>query len=79
MQELDRIKLVLDRKKGIAEANQVSMSNFDKVGDKFHFFPELNDEEIFNYGGQSFLEVCAQLNKANDLMGLKALIRQAVT
>lgn len=79
MQELDRIKLVLDRKKGIAEANQVSMSNFDKVGDKFHFFPELNDKEIFNYGGQSFLEVCAQLNKANDLIGLKALIRQAVT
>lgn len=79
MQELDRIKLVLDRKKGIAEANQVSMSNFDKVGDKFHFFPELNDKETFNYGGQSFLEVCAQLNKANDLIGLKALIRQAVT
>ena len=39
MQEYDRIKIVKERKKN----KNVELENFDKRGDKFLWFPELND------------------------------------
>lgn len=41
-QELARIKLVEQRRK----IGAVEIQNFDKVGDRFHFFPELNDIKV---------------------------------
>ena len=69
-QELSRIRLVQDRKK----AGVTPIANFDKNGDKFHFFPELNS---YHYG--HFLEEAMALTEAKDLDGLNKLINDAVT
>ena len=69
-QELTRIKLVQDRRKaGVAQ-----IANFDKNGDKFHFFPELN-----TYNNGTFLSEAMRLTKAKDLEGLNNLINSAVS
>lgn len=69
-QELSRIRLVQDRKK----AGVTPIANFDKNGDKFHFFPELN-----SYHDGHFLEEAMALTEAKDLDGLNKLINDAVT
>lgn len=69
-QELSRIRLVQDRKK----AGVTPIANFDKNGDKFHFFPELN-----SYHEGHFLEEAMALTGAKDLDGLNKLINDAVT
>ncbi len=69
-QELSRIRLVQDRKK----AGAAPIANFDKNGDKFHFFPELN-----SYHDGHFLEEAMALTEAKDLDGLDKLINDAVT
>ena len=69
-QELSRIRLVQDRKK----AGVAPIANFDKNGDRFHFFPELN-----SYHDGHFLEEVMTLTEAKDLDGLNKLINDAVT
>lgn len=69
-QELSRIRLVQDRKK----AGVTPIANFDKNGDRFHFFPELN-----SYHDGHFLEEAMALTEAKDLDGLNKLINDAVT
>lgn len=69
-QELTRIKLVQDRRKaGVAQ-----IANFDKNGDKFHFFLELN-----TYNDGTFLSEAMRLTEAKDLEGLNNLINSAVS
>jgi hypothetical protein len=67
MQELKRMGLVQRR----AEKGASPMQNFDKAGNKFCFFPELNDIIIDN---KSFLEICTEFKRTNDIDGLKAFI-----
>lgn len=74
-QEIERIKLVADRKKGIQENVQVQLSNFDKYGDRFHFFPELNDYYV---EGKKFIEKIAELSEQNKIDEINALIATAV-
>ena len=72
-QELGRIKHVQDRK-----ANGVpAISNYDKRGDKFHFFPELN--YLTNAYGIKYKDLFVEAinNKDND--ALSNLIDQAMT
>lgn len=72
-QELGRIKHVQDRK-----ANGVpAISNYDKRGDKFHFFPELN--YLTNSYGIKYKDLFVEAinNKDND--ALSNLIDQATT
>lgn len=72
-QELGRIKHVQDRK-----ANGVpAISNYDKRGDKFHFFPELN--YLTNSYGIKYKDLFVEAinNKDNDT--LNNLIDQAMT
>lgn len=72
-QELGRIKHVQDRK-----ANGVpAISNYDKRGDKFHFFPELN--YLTNSYGIKYKDLFVEAinNKDNDT--LSNLIDQAMT
>ena len=72
-QELGRIKHVQDRK-----ANGVpAISNYDKRGDKFHFFPELN--YLTNSYGIKYKDLFVEAinNKDND--ALSNLIDQAMT
>ena len=71
-QELERIKHVQDRK-----ANGVpAISNYDKRGDKFHFFPELN--YLTNSYGIKYKDLFVEAinNKDNDT--LNTLINQAM-
>lgn len=71
-QELGRIKHVQDRK-----ANGVpAISNYDKRGDKFHFFPELN--YLTNAYGIKYKDLFVEAinNKDND--ALSNLIDQAM-
>lgn len=68
-QELSRIKLVLDRReKGVS-----SIENFDKNGDRFHFFPELN-----SYNNGTFQQSAMRLIEEKDLDGLNALIDSTI-
>lgn len=72
-QELGRIKHVQDRR-----ANGVpAISNYDKRGDKFHFFPELN--YLTNSYGVKYKDLFVEAinNKDND--ALNSLIDQAMT
>ena len=61
-QELGRISKVLQRRKLYASP----ISNYDKNGDKFHFFPELNDG--------NFLQEAGELIADEDFEGLDKLI-----
>lgn len=66
-QELYRINLVKNRRaNGVAQ-----IQNFDKNGDKFHFFPELNEGD--------FLQQAEELINNKDGQGLNTLIDNAVT
>lgn len=68
-QEYDRIKIIRARKKAIAEGKDVTpIQNLDKSGDKFHFFPALNE----------VLETLDNLYAANDIAGAKALIENTL-
>ena len=69
-QELSRIKLVQDRRM----ASVAPIANFDKNGNKFHFFPELN-----TYNNGTFLEEAMRLTEEKDAKGLNELINNAVT
>lgn len=71
MQELGRIRLVEDR----AKVGASSIQNFDKVGGRFHFFPELNLAEI---NGVSFLETIRELAKSSDIESINKLIDDQV-
>ena len=68
-QELSRIKLVRDRK----AAGVVPIANFDKNGDRFHFFPELN-----SYNEGTFLQKAMRLTEEKDVKGLNELINTAI-
>ena len=68
-QELGRIKLVQNRR----NADVSPIANFDKNGDKFHFFPELN-----NYNKGTFLQDVIRLTKEKDVKGLNELIDTAI-
>ena len=68
-QELSRIKLVRDRK----AVGIVPIANFDKNGDRFHFFPELN-----SYNDGTFLQEAMRLTEEKDVTGLNELIDNAV-
>lgn len=70
-QELSRIKLVEER----AKAGASKIQNFDKVGNKFHFFPELNSVMI---GKRSFLDTIKDMNAAKDVAGIENLINEQV-
>lgn len=70
-QELSRIKLVEER----AKAGASKIQNFDKVGNKFHFFPELNSVMI---GERSFLDTIKDMSKAKDAEGIENLINEQV-
>lgn len=61
-QELGRISKVLQRRELYASP----ISNYDKNGDKFHFFPELNDG--------NFLQEAGELIADEDFEGLDKLI-----
>lgn len=69
-QELGRIELVRQRR----EAGAVKIQNFDKVGEKFHFFPELND----SMGKNGFLEAIREMKNAHDVEGIEKLINEQV-
>jgi len=71
MQELSRIKLVRERR----NAGVSQIANFDKNGDKFHFFPELNNYEV---GGVKFLAMAEDLVSKKDAKGLRELINEAL-
>lgn len=66
MQEYDRIMLVRQRK--IARLNGdksvEEITNFDKNGDKFHFYPFLNDVSI---QGVKFVDYLHTINDADDI------------
>lgn len=70
-QELSRIRLVEDR----AKAGASKIQNFDKVGNKFHFFPELNSVMI---GEKSFLDTIRDMRAAKDIEGIENLINEQV-
>lgn len=70
-QELSRIKLVEERRK----AGATKIQNFDKVGNKFHFFPELNSVMI---GEKSFLDTIREMSAAKDTEGIENLINEQV-
>lgn len=70
-QELSRIKLVEER----AKAGASKIQNFDKVGNKFHFFPELNSVMI---GERSFLDTIKEMSAAKDVAGIENLINEQV-
>ena len=68
-QELWRIKLVEDRAKA---GVKYKIQNFDKVGNKFHFFPELNDVSIYmdedgNISDRLITQDEADLSNANGI------------
>lgn len=70
-QELSRIRLVEERRK----AGASKIQNFDKVGDRFHFFPELNSVKI---GDKSFLDTIREMSQAKDAVGIENLINEQV-
>lgn len=70
-QELSRIKLVEER----AKAGASRIQNFDKVGNRFHFFPELNSIMI---GDRSFLDTIRDMRAAKDTEGIENLINEQV-
>lgn len=70
-QELSRIRLVEERRK----AGASKIQNFDKVGDRFHFFPELNSVKI---GDKSFLDTIREMSQAKDAAGIENLINEQV-
>lgn len=72
LQELSRIKLVRERRQKIANGEISAISNFDKNGDRFHFFPELNMDN------GTFLAQAEELADAGDTAGLNALIDSAL-
>lgn len=69
-QELSRIELVRQRKK----AGAAKIQNFDKVGEKFHFFPELND----SMGKGGFLASIEEMKRNHDVEGIENLINEQV-
>lgn len=86
-QELSRIKRVEDRREKRDENENVALeiANFDKTGDKFFFFPELNDyivetvqEENGTIRKVTFLEKCRELKKKGDNDAIDALIDEVV-
>ena len=72
-QELERIKHVQDRR-----ANGVpSISNYDKRGDRFHFFPELN--YLTNPEGTKYKDLMIAAKNAGDYEALEAVIEEAMS
>lgn len=71
-QELERIKLVRKRRN---DASILPIARFDTNGDKFHFFPELND--LYNEG-LSFIEEIENAVSNEDLGLVDDLIDKAV-
>lgn len=72
-QELERIKHVQDRR-----VNGVpSISNYDKRGDKFHFFPELN--YLTNPEGTKYKDLMIAAKNAGDYEALEAVIEEAMS
>lgn len=74
-QELERIKLVNERKKLIAEGKVKAIVNFDKNGGKFNFIPYLNEYEE---NGKSFLQLVTELQKDFNSTELNKLIDRAI-
>lgn len=72
-QELNRIQRVEQRK----NAGVSKIKNYDKNGLKFNFFPELNS--YIADGGADFLEAVKILVDNDDLDGVRALCRKAVS
>lgn len=70
-QELSRIRLVEERSK----AGAAKIQNFDKVGNKFHFFPELNSVMI---NGKSFLDTIRDMTMNRDVDGIENLINEQI-
>lgn len=71
-QEMGRIKLVQDRKAN----NAREIANFDKNGEKFHFFPELNSLMI---DGMPFMEAAMEAAKNKDADRLNNIIDEAIS
>lgn len=82
-QELSRIHLVEERRK----VEAVIIQNFDKVGDKFHFFPELNTMSVnraeFFEGAESeeiaFVDLIRELNAAGRFDEIDSFIERTVS
>lgn len=70
-QEYNRIKLVEKRRSLIDTGDKNSILNYDEYGDKFYFFPELNDMmfEVADGKSLSFLDNLRELeNEPDELM-----------
>ena len=72
-QELGRIKHVQDRR----AKNIPAISNYDKRGDKFHFFPELN--YLTNSSGIKYKDLMTQAKNKGDYKALESIIEEALT
>lgn len=71
-QELERIELI--RKRAKAEASKIQ--SFDRNGDKFLFFPMLNN--YVDSEGREFLSRMIELNKARDYATMESEIGDAI-
>ena len=71
-QELGRIKHVQERKAKDVPA----ISNYDKRGDKFHFFPELN--YLTNSNGIEYKNLMIQAKNDGNSEALEAVIKEAL-
>lgn len=71
-QEMWRIKLVQDRR----AKNARQIANFDKNGDKFHFFPELNSAMV---GDKTFMEAAMEATQNKDVDRLNSIIDDTIS
>lgn len=73
-QELSRIKLVQERR----EIDSIlPINNYDTNGDKFHFFPELNNY-IVDENGTKFIDAIIEARKNEDIKKIDELINSAI-
>ena len=70
-QELDRMKLVEERREKIKKGEIKEIANYDKNGHKFHFIPALNTTTIL---GKTLKEAIAEHKKQGDKEAIDASI-----
>lgn len=81
-QELDRINLVIERSKLIAQGNKMiePITNFDIIGNKpngaeFKFLPLLN---TMDFNGKSFIETLNELKQSKEIGVVEDFVKEAV-
>lgn len=73
-QELSRITLVQERR---TIDSVLPINNYDSSGDKFHFFPELNNY-VVDDKGTTFLQAIIEKRKNEDLKAIDDIINSAI-